>query len=231
VSEANQLAIPAFEPPTLPVADSNALFPVRRVFCVGRNYAAHAREMGADPNAEPPFFFMKPATAVQHHGRVAYPNRTEDYHHEVELVVALSSGGRDIPVVAALDRVYGYGVGLDLTRRDIQTALKKAGKSWEMGKCADQSAPVSAIAPVAACGHPDKGAIRLSVNDKVVQQGDLADMILDVPHIIAELSTWFELMPGDLIFTGTPEGVGPLSRGDHLLAEVSGVARLELELV
>ncbi|MCP5255830.1 MAG: fumarylacetoacetate hydrolase family protein [Zoogloeaceae bacterium] len=231
VTETSSLAIPAFAAPTLPVADGNTQFPVRRVFCVGRNYAAHAREMGADPQAEPPFFFMKPATAVQHHGRIAYPTRTEDYHHEVELVVALSNGGRDIPVVAALDRVFGYGVGLDLTRRDVQAALKKSGKSWEMGKCADQSAPVSAITPVATCGHPASGAIRLTVNDRIVQQGDLADMILDVPHIIAELSTWFELMPGDLLFTGTPEGVGPLQRGDHLLAEVSGLARLELELV
>ena len=212
MTETSSLAIPAFAAPTLPVADGNTQFPVRRVFCVGRNYAAHAREMGADPQAEPPFFFMKPATAVQHHGRIAYPTRTEDYHHEVELVVALSNGGRDIPVVAALDRVFGYGVGLDLTRRDVQAALKKSGKSWEMGKCADQSAPVSAITPVATCGHPASGAIRLTVNDRIVQQGDLADMILDVPHIIAELSTWFELMPGDLIFTGTPEGVGPLQR-------------------
>lgn len=226
----DQPALPDFLPPTLPVAGASGRFPVRRVFCVGRNYAAHAREMGADPNAEPPFFFMKPATAVIHDGTIRYPSLTCDYHHEVELVIALAGGGHDIAPEDALSCIYGYGVGLDLTRRDVQGDLKRAGKSWEMGKCADQSAPVSVLCPVSVCGHPSDGAITLDVDGRRVQSGQLADMILDVPHTIAELSRWFTLLPGDLIFTGTPEGVGPVSTGQQLLAEVTGVASLSLRI-
>jgi fumarylpyruvate hydrolase len=224
-------AIPLPAPVSLPVAGSAARFPVQRVFCVGRNYAAHAREMGGNPETEKPFFFIKPTTSVIHDGTVAYPPRTKDYHHEVELVVAIGRGGSFIPVEAALDCIYGYGVGLDLTRRDVQAELKKAGRSWEMGKCPDQGAPVSAIVPVRQCGHPSRGRIALTVNGEVRQEGDLADMILDVPHIIAELSTWFTLLPGDLILTGTPEGVGPLQRGDQLHASVAGVTELDLQVV
>lgn len=224
-------AIPPSQPVTLPVAGSDARFPVQRVFCVGRNYAAHAREMGGNPETEKPFFFIKPATSVLHDGTVAYPPRTSDYHHEVEMVVALGRGGSFIPVEAALDCVFGYGVGLDLTRRDVQAELKKAGRSWEMGKCPDQGAPVSAIVPVQRCGHPASGRIALTINGEVRQEGDLADMILDVPHIIAELSTWFTLLPGDLILTGTPEGVGPLQRGDQLHASVAGVTDMTLQVL
>jgi fumarylpyruvate hydrolase len=223
--------IPLWPLPAVPVTGSEAQFPVRRIFCVGRNYAEHAREMGGNPEREPPFFFMKPADAIVTGGRMDYPSKTSDLQHEIELVVALSRGGRDIPVAAALDRIFGYAVGLDMTRRDIQGELKAKGRSWEMGKAFDQSAPISAIAPVARIGHPQRGAITLAVNSQSRQHGDLADMIWPVAEIIANLSGYVTLQPGDLIFTGTPAGVGKVERGDRLEGAVEGVGELSVTIV
>lgn len=222
--------IPAWEVPAVPVAGSAARFPVRRIYCVGRNYAEHAREMGGHPEREPPFFFMKPAEAVVTDGRMAYPPMTADLQHEVELVVALACGGRDIPAAEALDCVFGYAVGLDMTRRDVQAELKAKGRSWEMGKAFDQSAPISAIAPAARIGHPQRGAITLTVNSQPRQHGDLADMIWQVADIIARLSGYVTLQPGDLIFTGTPAGVGKVERGDRLEGAVEGVGELSVAI-
>jgi fumarylpyruvate hydrolase len=222
--------IPAWEVPAVPVAGSAARFPVRRIYCVGRNYAEHAREMGGHPEREPPFFFMKPAEAVVTDGRMAYPPMTADLQHEVELVVALACGGRDIPAAEALDCVFGYAVGLDMTRRDVQAELKARGRSWEMGKAFDQSAPISAIAPAARIGHPQRGAITLTVNSQPRQHGDLADMIWPVADIIARLSGYVTLQPGDLIFTGTPAGVGKVERGDRLEGAVEGVGELSVAI-
>ncbi len=224
-------AIPAWSPPSLPVSGSEALFPVRRIYCVGRNYAEHAREMGGNPEREPPFFFMKPADAVVTDGRMDYPSKTADLQHEIELVVALARGDRDIPVDAALDCVFGYAVGLDMTRRDIQGELKAKGRSWEMGKAFDQSAPVSPIVPASRIGHPQRGAITLAVNSQPRQHGDLSDMIWPVADIIANLSGYVTLQPGDLIFTGTPAGVGKVARGDRLEGAVEGVGSLSVTIV
>jgi fumarylpyruvate hydrolase len=213
--------------PALPVAESNQTFPVGRIYCVGRNYAEHAREMGHDPDREPPFFFMKPADALVHNGAtIPYPQATRDLHHEIELVVAIGKGGADIPVDKALDHVFGYGVGLDMTRRDLQGEAKKMGRPWEMGKAFDNSAPCTALKTVAMVGHPARGAIWLKVNGEIRQQGDLADMIWNVPETIAYLSGLITLRPGDLIMTGTPAGVGPVGRGDRLEGHVDGVGDL-----
>lgn len=221
--------------PQVPIVGATASLPVRRIYCVGRNYAEHAREMGAT-GREPPFFFAKPADAVVPvvdgtAGRVAYPPRTADLHHEVELVVAIGAAGHDIPVATALDHVLGYAVGIDLTRRDVQAELKRKGHPWEMGKAFDQSAPVGPICPATDCGHLQQGAIWLSVNGSERQRGELADMIWSVPEIIAELSTYVDLRPGDLIFTGTPSGVGPLNRGDCVAAGIAGLGELRLAIV
>ena len=221
----NTVILP-WEPPSVPVDGSAARFPVRRIYCVGRNYAEHAREMGGDPAREPPFFFMKPADAVATDGRMAYPPRTVDLQHEIELVVALARGGRDIPASRTLDCVFGYAVGLDMTRRDLQGELKAKGRSWEMGKAFDQSAPISAIAPAARIGHPLRGAITLAVNGRLRQRGDLADMIWSVADIIANLSGYVTLLPGDLIFTGTPAGVAAVAPGDRLEGSIEGVGSL-----
>lgn len=224
-------AIPLWAAPAVPVAGSEALFPVRRIYCVGRNYAEHAREMGGNPEREPPFFFMKPADAIVTDGRMAYPPKTADLQHEIELVVALARGGRDIPAASALDRIFGYAVGLDMTRRDIQAELKAKGRSWEMGKAFDQSAPVSAIVPAARLGHPQRGAITLKVNSQSRQHGDLSDMIWPVADIIANLSGNVTLLPGDLIFTGTPAGVGKVERGDRIEGAIEGVGALVVDIV
>lgn len=218
--------------PGLPIRGRHEQFPVRRIYCVGRNYADHAREMGAS-GREPPFFFAKPADALVPvaegcEGRVAYPPRTADLHHEIELVVAIGQGGADIPATSALAHVFGYGIGVDLTRRDIQAGLKQKGHPWEMAKAFDQSAPVGALVAAADFGHPAAGAIWLRVNGVERQRGDLSQMIWSVPEVIAELSGYVELRPGDLIFTGTPAGVGPVARGDHLLGGVAGVGELAL---
>lgn len=223
--------------PSLPIAGSDQRFPVRRIFCVGRNYAEHAREMGASAQAdglEPPFFFMKPADAlVSGSGelRVAYPPITKSLHHEVEMIVALGAGGSDVPVDAARPLIFGYAVGLDLTRRDIQGKAKEKGHPWDMGKGFDQSAVAGEIRPVAQAGHPDHGRIWLSVNGELRQDGDLSDMMWKVADIIANLSTSVRLEAGDLIYTGTPAGVGPLVQGDLLEAGIDGVGTLRARIV
>ncbi len=213
--------------PSLPVEGSDARFPVGRIYCVGRNYADHAREMGHDPDREPPFFFMKAANSIVQSGSsIDYPVGTKDVHHEIEMVVAIARGGKDIPVEKALEHVWGYGVGLDMTRRDIQGEAKKMGRPWEMGKSFDHSAPVSALRPASTIGHPSKGAIWLKVNGEVRQKGDLAMQIWSVPEQINYLSGLITLQPGDLIFSGTPAGVGPIKRGDRLEGHVDGVGDL-----
>ena len=224
--------VPAPSIPALAVVGTDAKFPVHRIYCVGRNYAEHAREMGHDPEREPPFFFLKPADAVVADGAdFPYPPATQDVHHEMELVVAIGKGGANIPAAKALEHVYGYAAGLDMTRRDLQGAAKKLGRPWDTGKAFDHSAPCSAIVPAASIGHPDKGAIWLKVNGEVRQKGDLAQLIWKIPETIAHLSTLFTLAPGDLIFSGTPAGVGPVRRGDVLEGEVEGVARIKIKIV
>jgi fumarylpyruvate hydrolase len=223
-----------FPPPprvALPVTGSDALFPVRRVYCVGRNYADHAVEMGAD-SREPPFFFSKPADAlVAGGGDVPYPPLTGNLQHEVELVVALAAGGAQIPVARALDCVFGYAVGLDLTRRDVQQRAKDKGHPWDMAKGFDHSAPIGAIAPLTTSGHPAQGAIQLRVNGQLRQSGDLGQMSWKVAEVIANLSTHIRLAAGDLIFTGTPAGVSTVVRGDLLEAVVAGVGELTVKLI
>jgi fumarylpyruvate hydrolase len=213
---------------TVPVAGIDAVFPVARVYCVGRNYAEHSIEMGHDPNREPPFFFMKPADAVVHAERLPFPTHTQELHHEIELVVALREGGRDIPVERALDRIFGYAVGLDMTRRDMQAAAKKAGRPWDMAKGFDQSAPTSAIHVAEEIGHPTHGAVWLRINGELRQEGDLAQQIWKVPETISFLSTLVALRPGDLIMTGTPKGVGRIEPGDHLEGHIDGVGDLSV---
>jgi fumarylpyruvate hydrolase len=213
------------------VAGSDARFPIRRVFCVGRNYEAHAREMGNDPNREPPFFFMKPADAVvAASGTVPYPPLTDDLHHEVELVVAIGKGGSNLSVDEALGHVWGYAVGVDLTRRDLQAVAKKMSRPWDWAKGFDASAPCGAIVPVAASGHPQAGSISLSVNGEVRQQGDLNELIWPVADVIAIISQSVVLAPGDLIYTGTPAGVGALQPGDRVGAQVEGVGSIEFTM-
>lgn len=212
---------------SVPVVGGGA-FPVRRIYCVGRNYAEHAREMGHDPDAEPPFFFSKPADAVVTDGAaVPYPTETGNLHYEVELVAAIGKGGRNIAIEDALGHVWGYAVGIDLTRRDLQTWAKKAGKPWEVAKGFDHSAPISALVPASTLTPPLRGAITLTVNGETKQSADIADMIWDLPHVIAELSRYFELVPGDLIFTGTPSGVGAVVKGDRLTGTIAGVGSVE----
>jgi len=208
---------------TLPVEGESAAFPVRRIYCVGRNYADHAREMGHDPDREPPFFFQKPTDAIVPNGAtLPFPVATKDLHHEIELVVALGKGGRNIPVERALDLVYGYGVGLDMTRRDLQGEAKKMGRPWEMGKGFDQSAPCTGLKKAAKIGHPASGAIWLKVNGEVKQKGDLNQHIWNTPETISYLSHLVELFPGDIIMMGTPAGVGPCFPGDTLHGHVDG---------
>ena len=227
-----KFAVPATPRPAVEVAGSTLRFPVRRIFCVGRNYAEHAREMGMGGERALPFFFTKPADAVMPNGSdVPYPSRTKNLHHEIELVVALGGGGRDVPVDAALPLVFGYAVGNDLTRRDLQAAARDQGRPWDVAKGFDHSAPITPIVPVAKAGHAAAGRIWLEVNGRPRQQGDLSDMIWKVPEVIAELSTWFELLPGDLIFTGTPAGVGPLVPGDRVRGGVDGIGVLEHGIV
>ncbi len=212
------------------VAGTDARFPVHRIYCVGRNYAAHAREMGMS-DREPPFFFCKPADAVVASGTaIPYPARTADFHHEIELVIAIGTGGRDIARERALEHVLGYAVGIDLTRRDLQAESKKAGKPWDTAKGFDRSAPLGAIRP-ARGDHPTHGRIWLQVNGQMRQQGDIADLIWSVPETIAELSTFFDLVPGDLIFTGTPAGVAAVKAGDRLEGGVDGVGTVTTSIV
>ncbi len=217
--------------PAIPVLGETALFPVRRVYCIGRNYAAHAVEMGHDPDKEPPFFFQKNPDNLDASGTFPYPVNSSDVHHEVEMIVALKSGGTNIPLEDALTHVYGYGVGLDMTRRDLQGIAKKMGRPWEIGKAFERSAPVGQLMPVSECGHPDRGAITLGVNGEIRQQGDLNQMIWKVPEMISYLSDYFELAPGDIIMSGTPSGVGPVVRGDELAARVEGLEPLFVKVV
>ena len=215
----------------IPVKGSDAMFPVRRIFCVGRNYAEHAIEMGSDPTREPPFYFAKPADAVVINGAdMPYPTVTKSLHHEMELVVAIGVGGKNIPVADALKHVWGYCAGLDMTRRDIQNEAKKTGRPWDMGKGFDKSAPMGALVPAAGV-DPSKGKIELKVNGKVVQTSDLSKLIWSVPEVIANLSELVELAPGDLIMTGTPEGEAAVVRGDVLEGFVEGVGEVKTKIV
>ena len=221
-----------FNWPDVAVQGTSSRFPVRRIYLVGRNYADHAREMGHDPNREKPFFFQKPSDAVLPSGsNFPYPPQSSNVHHEIEMVVALASGGRDIDEANALQHVYGYAVGIDITRRDLQQQMKQQGRPWEAGKSFDRSAPISEIVPVASCGHPQSGRIWLTVNGEVRQDGDLSQLIWSVPEIIATLSASFELAGGDLIFTGTPAGVGPIGPGDRLVGGVQSVGEIEINVV
>lgn len=217
--------------PSVAVAGSQARFPIRRVFCVGRNYAAHAREMGKDPDREPPFFFTKPADAVvAAEGTVAYPPLTENLHHEIELVVAIGKAGANVKPAQALDLVWGYGVGVDLTRRDLQDVAKKMSRPWDWSKSFDASGPCGPLQPVSAIGHPSQGAIWLKVNGETRQQGDLNELIWPVADVIAYISEAMTLQPGDLIFTGTPAGVGALNPGDAVTAGVAGVGEIAFSI-
>lgn len=224
------------DPVAVPVAGSPDRFPVRRVYCVGRNYAAHAREMGFDPEREPPFFFCKPADAVVPVAagstlELAYPSQTGNYHYEIELVAAIGKGGCDIPLEQAEEHVWGYAVGLDMTRRDLQGEMKKQGRPWEVGKAFDLSAPLGPIHPRSVVGTLDKGAIWLDVNGQRKQASDISQMIWNVPESISYLSGLFELQPGDIIFTGTPEGVGAVVQGDVITGGVEGLGELRVQIV
>lgn len=220
----DEFAVPLVPPGLVPVKGSAAQFPVHRIYCIGRNYAEHAREMGHDPDREPPFFFMKSGDmVVVPPDPFRYPDESADVHFEVELVVALGQGGSNVSEAEALGLVYGYAVGFDMTRRDRQGEAKKLGRPWEIGKSFEGSAPVGPIVPVVQCGHPATGAITLDVDGVRRQAGDLAEMIWKVPELIAVLSRYNRLQPGDLIFTGTPAGVGAVSRGQVMTGAISGV--------
>jgi fumarylpyruvate hydrolase len=225
-----EYVIPPPHPPAVPVR-GGGLFPVRRIFCVGRNYAAHAREMGHDPDREPPFFFTKPADAILTGGAdMPYPAATEDLHHEVELVVAIGTGGASISAADARNAIWGYAVGLDMTRRDLQGEAKKLGRPWDMGKGFDHSAPIGDLVPAKELGKYQDGHILLNVNGVERQSGDIADMIWTVPEVISALSRLVRLEPGDLIFTGTPEGVAAVKPGDVLEGFVSGLPPLKTKI-
>jgi len=230
IAMADRYVIPPPLQPALAVAGTADKFPVRRIWCVGRNYLEHIREMGQDER-EPPFFFAKPADAIVPDGAtVPYPSLTKDLHHEVELVVALKSGGRNIPVGRANDCIYGYGVGIDLTRRDLQIASRDIKRPWEIGKAFDASAPCGALRPASEIGHPGKGRITLKCNGKIRQDGDLEQLIWNVPEVISKLSEMVELAAGDIIMTGTPSGVAATVPGDKLECEVVGVGRLTVTM-
>jgi len=228
---ADTYVIEPLENPTLPVRGTDKLFPVHRIYCIGRNYAAHAVEMGHDPDKEPPFFFQKNPDNLLVGQDFPYPPESSDVHYELEMVVGLAKGGKNIPIETALDHVFGYGVGLDMTRRDLQNEAKKQGRPWEVGKAFEQSAPCSELIPVSAIGHPDQGAVWLKVNGEVRQEGDLNQMLWKTAEQISILSRFFELQPGDLIMTGTPSGVGPVKRGDKLEGHVAGVCNLTVNVI
>ncbi|MEM8974037.1 MAG: fumarylacetoacetate hydrolase family protein [Pseudomonadota bacterium] len=217
--------------PALPVQGDERLFPVHRIYCVGRNYAEHTREMGHDPDREPPFFFQKNPDNLLTTGEFPYPMASEDVHWEIEMMVALKSGGTHIAVENAMEHVFGYGVALDMTRRDLQGVAKKMGRPWEVGKAFEKSAPCTSLVPAAEIGHPEKGAIWLEVNGSRRQEGDLAQMIWSIPEQISYLSGLFELQPGDLILTGTPAGVSAVQRGDVLKGHVDGLPALDVKVV
>lgn len=230
MSASASFVIPALPQPSIPVAGTGKAFPVRRVWCVGRNYLEHIREMGNDER-QPPFFFAKHADMIAPDGAtIPYPPLTKDFQHEVELVVALKSGGADIDPAKALDHVYGYGVGIDLTRRDLQMASRKKEQPWEIGKSFDHSAPCGALRPAAEIGHPARGKIWLAVNGAEKQKGDLSEMIWNVPEIIAKLSLQVSLGAGDIIMTGTPAGVAALQPGDRIEAGIDGIGTLKVAI-
>jgi fumarylpyruvate hydrolase len=217
--------------PSVPIAGTDLHFPVHRIYCVGRNYAEHAREMGFDPEREPPFFFTKPRDAVVASGStIPYARATQNLHHEIELVIAIGKAGADLSPDVALDHVYGYAVGLDLTRRDLQLAARDKGRPWDAGKAFDESAPISEIHRATETGHPVSGAIWLKVNGESRQAADLKSLLWPVPDVIVHLSRLFTLKPGDLIFTGTPAGVGPIAPGDRLHGGVEGIAEVSLQI-
>ena len=214
------------------IEGDDAVFPVHRIYCVGRNYAAHAIEMGGDPNREAPFFFQKnPDNLVTEEGDFPYPDKSSDVHHEIELVVALKGGGDNISLSTALDPVFGYAVGLDMTRRDLQAECKELGRPWEVAKAFERSAPIGKITPVSRCGHPKQGAIWLKVDGKMRQEGDISQLIWKVPEIIAFLSGYFTLKAGDLIMTGTPAGVGPVARGNVLHGHIQGIGEVRTRVI
>ena len=215
----------------LPVAGTDAKFPVRRVYCIGRNYAAHAVEMGHDPDREPPFFFQKNPDNLDTSGEFPYPPQSSDVHHEIEMAVMLKSGGNNISIESALDHVYGYALSLDMTRRDLQGEQKKMGRPWEIGKAFERSGPCGPLFPASDIGHPNKGLVQLKVNGKVTQTGDLDQMIWKVPEMISYLSDYFELAAGDVIMSGTPSGVGPIIKGDVMEVEIEGVGSLKVTVV
>ena len=222
-----------FEPvePRVAVAGSARLFSVHRIYCVGQNYAAHSREMGGDPDREPPFYFMKPADSVAKDGAtIPYPPRTRNLHHEIELVVAIGKAGKNIDVSRAREHIFGYAVGIDLTRRDLQAEAKDKRRPWDTGKSFEHAAPISAIRKVDEIGHPSTGRIWLAVNGDIRQDGDVKDMIWDVPETIAELSTLFSLVPGDIIFTGTPAGVGAVVKGDKITGGIERVGEISVRI-
>lgn len=224
-------AIPTPPIVALPVAGTDALFPVRRVYCIGRNYAAHAVEMGHDPDREPPFFFQKNPDNLDPSGEFPYPPKTSDVHHEGEIAVMLKSGGDNIPVDQALSLVFGYALALDMTRRDLQGEQKKLGRPWEIGKAFERSAPIGPIHRVEEVGHPDQGPITLKVNGEVRQEGDLKQMIWKVPEMISYLSEYFTLAAGDVILSGTPSGVGPVEKGDRIVVEAAGLGAFGVYVV
>ncbi|WP_417525777.1 fumarylacetoacetate hydrolase family protein [Marinovum sp.] len=223
-----------FEPPqpvALPVAGSDALVPVRRVYCIGRNYAAHSIEMGDDPDRDPPFFFQKNPDNLDPSGEFPYPSQSDDVHYEAEMAVVLKQGGTNIPLDQALDHVFGYALSLDMTRRDLQGAAKKKGRPWEVGKAFERSAPIGPILPVEQVGHPSEGRLELTVNGETKQEGDLNQMIWKVPEMISYLSEYFELAPGDVILSGTPAGVGPVEKGDVMELTIDGLGSLKIPVV
>ncbi|MDF1608822.1 fumarylacetoacetate hydrolase family protein [Hoeflea sp. YIM 152468] len=222
--------IPAPKTPTIPVQGGGE-FPVRRVYCIGRNYAAHSIEMGDDPDRDPPFFFQKNPDNLDSSGDFPYPDQTSDVHFEVEMAVALKSGGTNIPVSSALDHVYGYAPCLDMTRRDLQNDAKKKGRPWEIGKAFERSGPIGPLQTVSQVGHPAVGRVELLVNGEVKQEGDLNQMIWKVPEMISYLSDYFELQPGDVIMSGTPAGVGPIVKGDVMVINIAGLESLEIKVV
>ena len=228
-------AIPVWDIPSLPIAGSGERFPVRHIYCVGRNYAEHAKEMGGDAAKEPPFFFTKPADAVvpivaPAVGDVRYPLATKSYQYELELVAAIGSAGVRIAPERANEIIYGYSVGLDMTRRDLQIDMREKKRPWDLGKSFAQAAPIGPVHPVAEVGHPNRGRIALDVNGVTKQQGDLAAMIWDVPHVLHFLSQYYELLPGDLVFTGTPAGVGPAVPGDLLVGRIESLGTLSVRI-